>query len=189
MRKSINPSMSRVDRWLGPALTLLALAWLWLVQTQIPDPAAEWPGPRGFPWLLGIVLAVLGLWMALTALAGPHPPSPGLRRTTEASGEGGRRTRPTYDPGSRIPDPGSRRREVGVAGGTFGVLVLYAFLLQRVGFLLATPVVIALTMRGVLRMRAWIPILSLAVAFTLGCWLVFQALLGTPLPRGSWIGW
>ncbi|MBI3049726.1 MAG: tripartite tricarboxylate transporter TctB family protein [Acidobacteria bacterium] len=150
--------MSRVDRWLGAVLIVLALVWLWLVQTQIPDAGEEWPGPRGFPLLLGVVLAILGVWMILF-------------------------------PGSRTPDPGSRGHELAVAAGTFGVLVLYAFLLERVGFLLATPVVIALAMAGLLRMRRLAAMLSLAAGFTLGCWAIFEALLGTPLPRGAWRLW
>jgi hypothetical protein len=163
--------MPRVDRRLGLALTLVALVWVWLAYTRIPDPGTEWPGPRGFPLLLGVLLAGLGVWMVVSA--GPL-----------------RATRPTYaeSTGSRVPDPGSRRHELAVAAGTFGVLVLYAFLLEHAGFLIATPLVIVVTMAGLLRVRRWLPILSLAGGFTLGCWVTFEA-LGTPLPRGSWIVW
>ena len=115
------------------------------------------------------MLGVLGVWMTAAGMAGPEPGIP--------------------DPGSRLPAPGARRREVAVAGGTFGLLMLYAFLLEQAGFLIATPLVIALTMIGMLRMRAWAPILSIAVGFTLGCWAIFDALLGTPLPRGVWVPW
>lgn len=148
---------------LGAALVLIALAWLWLVRTEIPDAGAGWPGPRGFPQLLGVVLAVLGVWMMAAGLGGS------AARVDE-------RTRPT--------DTG----ELPVAAGTLGVLVLYAFLLERAGFLIATPLVIALAMAGLLRLRRWLPIVSLAAGFTFGCWIIFEA-LGTPLPRGSWIGW
>lgn len=163
---------------LGAALVLIALAWLWLVRTEIPDAGAGWPGPRGFPQLLGVVLAVLGVWMMAAGLGGS------AARVDE-------RTRPT--------DTG----ELPVAAGTLGVLVLYAFLLERAGFLIATPLVIVLAMAGLLpfdaaqgtpsagrgvRLRRWLPIVSLAAGFTFGCWIIFEA-LGTPLPRGSWIGW
>lgn len=148
---------------LGAALVLIALAWLWLVRTEIPDAGAGWPGPRGFPQLLGVVLAVLGVWMMAAGLGGS------AARVDE-------RTRPT--------DTG----ELPVAAGTLGVLVLYAFLLERAGFLIATPLMIVLAMAGLLRLRRWLPIVSLAAGFTFGCWIIFEA-LGTPLPRGSWIGW
>jgi len=143
-----------LDRRLGLALTLVAVAWLWLVRTYIPDPGAEWPGPRGFPLLLGAMLALLGLTMAVK-------------------------------PGGEM-SPAPTRREVGVAAGTFGLLILYAFLLDTMGFVIATPVVIALTLWSVLRVRRWGMVVSLAIGFTLGCWLIFTALLGTPLPRGTW---
>lgn len=170
--------MARVDRPLGVVLTFVALVWVWLVYTRIPDAGTEWPGPRGFPLLLGVILAILGVWMAVAAPPGPRPTAPE-----------GRGTRPTHDdPGSLIPDPRSRHRELAVAGGTFGVLILYAFLLEHAGFLIATPLVIVLIMAGLLRLRRRLPILWLAAGFTLGCWLIFEA-LGTPLPRGSWIVW
>jgi hypothetical protein len=148
----------------GPALVVVAVGWLWLAQTQIPDAGAEWPGPRGFPLLLGVVLAVLGTWLTVFPGAG-------------ATGDSGAQ-----------PHAESRRDAV-VAGGTFGLLVLYAFLLERVGFLLAALVVMALTMIAVLRIRRWAFIAAFAALFALGCWLVFSTLLGIPLPRGTWIAW
>lgn len=154
--------MARVDRRLGVVLTLVALVWVWLVYTRIPDAGTEWPGPGGFPLLLGVVLTILGVWM-VAAPAGPRPGSP-------------------------IPAPRSPRDEWAAAGGTFGVLILYAFLLEQAGFLIATPLVIVLALAGLLRVRRWLPVLSLAAGFTLGCWMLFEA-LGTPLPRGSWIVW
>lgn len=155
--------MQHVDRRLGIVLTLFALVWVWLAYTRIPDAGTEWPGSRGFPLLLGIVLAILGVWMMA-----PGSPIP--------------------VPRSSIPDPQSRRHEPAIASGTFGVLILYAFLLEHAGFLIATPLVIVLIMAGLLRLRRRLPILSLAAGFTLGCWMIFEA-LGTPLPRGSWIVW
>jgi hypothetical protein len=165
--------MKRLDPWLGSSLTLLALVWLWLAYTYIPGARAEGePGPRAFPILLGVVLAGLGVSMAVMAQ---------ISRRRHL--------------GRALPDPAMdtiaplTRREATFAASTFGLLILYAFLLDKIGFVIATPVVIALTMSGLLRMRRWILILSLAAGFTLGCWVIFDALLGTPLPRGSWVMW
>ena len=182
--------LDRLDRWLGPALTLLALAWLWLAYTYIPGARAEGePGPRAFPVLLGFALGGLGIVMTGTALVSERghagrvlPPSPRLRRTAEALAEAG-------SDAANETIPPLTRREAGVAASTFGILILYAFLLDKVGFVIATPIVIVLAMYGLLRMRRWVLVLSLAVGFTLGCWVIFDAVLGTPLPRGSWVMW
>jgi hypothetical protein len=84
--------------------------------------------------------------------------------------------------GTRPPDIESGP-ELAVALATCALLVLFAFLLNRAGFLVAAPLVIVLAMAGVLRMRRWIFIACFAVAFPLGCWVVFNVLLGIPLPR------
>ena len=158
--------LDRLDRWLGPSLTLLALVWLWLVYAYIPGARAEGePGPRAFPILLGVVLA--GLGVATTTLARAS-----ARRQSAAS-----------------TTPSPTRREARLAGGTFGLLILYAFLLDHVGFVIATPLVIALATAGLLRMRRWVLVGSLAIGFTLGCWVIFDAVLGSPLPTGSWVMW
>ena len=152
---------SQVDRRLGATLVLIALAWLWFVYTEIPAAGTEWPGPRGFPLLLGVVLAFLGASMALAPQTA------------------------NQEPGSPIPDPRSRRIAVGICA----LLILYAYLLERAGFLAATLILIALTMVAVLRIRRRVFVVGFAAAFSVGCWVVFDLLLGIPLPRGIWIAW
>jgi len=163
---------SKIDRWLGTCLTLFALLWLWLVRTYVPDIRTEGePGPRGFPLLIGVVLAVLGVILVVRSIIA-------VRLKPDTTYAGGSETI------ARVT-----RREAGFAGGTFALLILYAFLLDKVGFIVSTPIVTTLTMIGLLRMRKWLPILSVAIGFTGGCWLIFDALLGTPLPRGTWLMW
>jgi hypothetical protein len=70
--------------------------------------------------------------------------------------------------------------------GTFGLLMLYAFLMERVGFLVSTPIVLVLTLAVLLQIRSWVFIAMMSVGTTLVCWLVFVLLLRVPLPRGSW---
>jgi putative tricarboxylic transport membrane protein len=162
--------MPKVDRWLGTCLTLVALVWLWLVHIDIPDIRTEVePGPRGFPRLLGVVLAILGVILVARSIMRSRPATP-RRNTADAEGSA-----PVT------------RREVAFAGGVFALLISYAFLLERVGFLIATPVIMASAMVGLLRMRTWISIGLLAVGVTFGCWFIFDSLLGTPLPRGTWM--
>lgn len=158
--------LDRLDRWLGPGLILLAAVWLWLSYAYIPGARGEGePGPRAFPVLLGIVLAGLGALMTFSAWS---------RARGDAAAE---------------TTPAANAREGVIVAATFALLLLYAFLLDKTGFLIATPLVVVLALRGILRIRNWIMIASLAGGLTVGCWLFFVALLRAPLPRGAWLLW
>ena len=151
----------KLDRTLGLVLVVTAVVWLWLAFTYIPGARTEAEtGPRAFPVLLGVALAGLGVTMALLAR------TPGIEPVAPVT-----------------------QREMVVVAGTIGVLVLYAFLLERVGFLIATPIALVLAMWGLVRARSVALIFGLAIGFTASCWAIFDALLGTPLPRGSWVLW
>lgn len=151
-----------MNRRLGALLTLLAVVWLWLSLTYIPEvPTGGEPGPRAFPLALGISLGVLGVALALARPTGP-PADGGLSSAT--------------------PAPRTR-----MALGVFSLLVAYAFLLDKAGFILSTIALIVLAMTVLLRMRSWLLVAGLAVVFTFGCWVVFVSLLGVPLPGGSWM--
>ncbi len=155
---------------LGVVLTLLALIWLWLVNTQIPDVATDGePGPRALPMLLGIILAILGVALALSRTAGPPAGEDG-----SSSAEPAPRTQ---------ADPPTAR----TALATFALLVAYAFLLGKIGFMSATAALMLAAMGGVLGMRRWVFMIVFAVAFAAGTWLVFSTLLGIPLPRDPWL--
>lgn len=166
MKSAPGVRLDRLDRWLGPSLTALAGVWLWLVYTYIPAARFEGePGPRAFPVLLGLALAVLGALMTLQGVASSR-----AERVAETT-------------------PAPTRREAGLAVGTFALLTLYAYLLDKIGFVAATPVVIALAMYVLAQVRRWVLLGSIAVGITFGCWLIFDVLLGTPLPSGSWVIW
>lgn len=155
--------LESVDRWLGPCLLVLAVAWLWLVYAYIPGARqATEPGPRAFPILLGVALLLLGGLITASAY---------FPRPTAARDETGR----------------GSAREVLIAGGTFVLLLLYAFLLDKLGFLIATPVIVVLAMAGILRMRRWLLTAALAFGLTATCWMFFVWLLKAPLPRGLWL--
>ncbi len=154
----------RLDRWLGPCITLLALVWLWLAYTYIPGARGEGePGPRAFPVVLGAALLGLGLIISLAAwLRSSHkPPAVTVKALTS--------------------------RETGIAVGTFVLLILYTFFMEKLGFLIATPLAILLAMGGLLGMREWRFMLLFATGVTATCWLFFVKLLESPLPRGLWL--
>lgn len=70
------------------------------------------------------------------------------------------------------------------AGTVLGMMALYIGALDRVGFLLATPPYLAVTMWLSGGRRPWSTVV-LAVAITGAVWLVFWSLFRVPLPRGA----
>jgi putative tricarboxylic transport membrane protein len=151
------------DRWLGPAISVLALAWMALVYALVPAGTTDVePGPRGFPVLLGVVMLAVGLLMTASGLA-------------SARGSKGDQEKPVTG------------REVSVVAATFGILMLYAFLMDKLGFLIATPIAVLLMMVGILRMLNWLFVGLMTAGITAACWLLFVKLLGAPMPQGSWL--
>lgn len=157
----------RSDRFLGPLLSALSLGWLWLAYLFIPASSTPGePGPRAFPIVLGCALLMLGLSITVS----------GFARGREAA----------------LPDAVADNKasplthELRIVLGTFGLLLLYAFLMEKTGFLVSTPIVLVLTLAGLLRIRRWTFIALMSVGITVVCWLVFVVLLRVPLPHGSW---
>lgn len=159
----------RSHRFLGPLLSVFSAAWLWLTFQFIPasNTPGE-PGPQAFPIVLGCALLVLGL--SITA-------SDFLRKGDTAS----IKTNDAVDAKAK-----ASKRELRIVLGTFGLLMLYAFLMERVGFLVSTPVVLVLALAVLLQIRRWAFIAMMSVGTTLVCWLIFVLFLRVPLPRGSW---
>lgn len=157
--------MSRVDRWLSLVLLAFAGLWCWAVLATVPGARSVGePGPRQFPLLLGALLAGLALWMLLASFRPAARPA----LSTEAPPQGA-------------------WHEARVVAATFALLLLYGFLMARIGFVLATPLVLVLALAGLLGRRNWHGILAISLGFTAACHLIFNVLLQAHLPRGSWI--
>jgi putative tricarboxylic transport membrane protein len=154
------------NRFLGPLLSVLSMGWLWLAYFYIPASSTTGePGPRAFPLVLGCALLLLGLAITVSGFA---------RRGEVES------TKAAADTNAK-----PLKHELRIVLGTFGLLILYAFLMEKTGFLVSTPIVLAMTLAGLLRMRRWTFIALMSGGTTLVCWLVFVVVLRVPLPRGS----
>jgi len=155
----------RVDRWLGPILLLLAILWSWMVVDTIPAAQVTGEaGPRAFPLMMGIGLGALALLMTVNA----------WRRHADAEG-----TSPAV---ARVTG-----REARIVAATFALFVAYGFLMEKIGFLLATPMIVCLALRGILGIRAWRINAAMALGLTAACFLIFIVAMEAPLPRGMWI--
>jgi Tripartite tricarboxylate transporter TctB family len=158
-------SRSRTDRLAGGILLLLALAWIAGVYWTIPGGSGEGQiGPRGFPLGMGILLAVLSLF---------------LIGSRNGANEEARPTRTALD----------RAAEIWALVATFGFLGVYVLLLDLFGFLVATIVAIAGFLVIGLDKRAPRLIAGISVGLAFGIWLILGKAMGVYLPRGSIIDW
>ena len=115
----------RSDRWLGPLLSVLSLGWLLLVYLYIPASSVPGePGPRAFPNVLGYALVLLGIVITVS----------GFTHRREATASKAEANKDTAD--------SALKHELSIVLGTFGLLVLYAFLMEKAGFLVSTPIVL-----------------------------------------------
>lgn len=154
--KSANPR----DMIAGIILLAVALVWIVLVYRTIEPSQGPQPGARAFPLFFGVSLAVLSvILLAQSILAG------GEREA------GGKKSGPPAELFSVV--------------ATIGSIVLYGALLETLGFLLTTVIVVALIMVFVLRARSPALIGGMSIGLALGSYIIFGKLLGTYLPPGT----
>ena len=162
------------DRITATALLAFAIVWCVVVWQTIPVGSPGSVGPRAFPLGLGILLAVLSGLLLVRAQ---------VRKRIETAA----------DEADDTPDDSTSMS--GAHEGTylrmvfsvFAVIVAYGFLMEKIGFVLATLVTIPAMMMLVLGIRDPLRIAGMAFAMTFGCWLVFGKLLGAYLPPGTWL--
>ena len=143
-------------------MLVLSCVWIWLVTTTIRTGFGDGDiGPRAFPLMLGVVLAGLSvLLMVRFYLAGAGPAEPSQ-------------------------DEDSPHFSVVPALVVLGEILLYGFLLQKVGFLLATTAIVLFIMLFSLRRRSLKMIVGVTLGVPIGAWLIFEKLLGIYLANGS----
>lgn len=160
-------SGSRRDRITG--LILLAFGLIWSVVVYWTIPAGQGDGvvgPRAFPLLLGLILSALAALMVVRSLKADADRA--ARHEEEQQQE-------------------LSWLEIQITGGIFLLLLLYGFLMEKTGFLIATMTIVIVAFFGLLAVRKPIPVLIFAFCISVGSWLIFNKLLGTYLPLGSWI--
>jgi putative tricarboxylic transport membrane protein len=148
------------DRIAGACLLAVALVWIVLVYQTIAPGEGAAAGPRAFPLFFGIALA----WMALLLL---------VQSFLAPAGED--------EANIQVARPG----ELSSVVATIASLILFGLILEPLGFIPSTIIVVAAMMVFVLRIRAPLKIAAMSVGLALGCYLVFGKLLGTYLPPGT----
>ena len=157
------------DIALSVSLLVISAIWTWLVIDTIPTGWGHGDiGPRAFPMVLGIIMGSLAVLLLIRTLV--------LKRdATRTAGAG--------DVDAMDAESTSRWGSMVLVGIE---ITAYGFLLQKLGFLIATPVLILFVLLIHLRLRSWKTIVGMTLGMTLGCWLFFEKLLGIYLANGTW---
>ena len=121
---------------------------------KLPFGRVSAPAAGFFPAVLAVLLALTSLFTIVEALGGSH----------EGVAQG---------------EPLTWKKIV----LTLGSLLVFGFVFERLGYLLATFLFIIFLLRAVER-QSWGLALSVALLASLVSYLVFGLLLGTPLPAG-----
>ncbi len=147
-------------RELGAAAVLLAFGLLALTQARgLRFGSVVSPGPGFFPLCLAAAFSLVSLALVVRALRAP-------------AGE------PARTSGA---DRAGRLKVVGTLGG----VLVYALVLEWLGFLLATFALLLFFFTALQRQR-WLVALGGSVATALLTYLVFKVWLGVNLPAGLW---
>lgn len=158
----------------GLVILLVAVGYLWEAN-KVPDfyklPGV--PGPTTFPFILGIVFALCGLWLLVS-------PKELMARKRAAEGD------PAASP--QAPAAAGRGWLAGIAAdwhfySLWAVILAYLCLMPDIGFPVATAVLIAVFV-FLLGEKRWTVILGMALVATILIYVSFKMGLSVRLPLG-----
>lgn len=140
---------------LSAVLLLLAALVVWREASRVPAGGLSHPGPGFLPLVAAGLLGLLSAGLFVEA---------SLRRREAAAA-------------LLAPAPAWRKIGAMMAG-----LVVYALVLEKVGYLLSTAPLLALFM--ILERQRWVTVVAMALAATLASYWLFAVWLQVPLPKG-----
>lgn len=149
--------MKKADLITGIVLLILS-GYVIYEATMMPPSGTFGPGSGFFPFWLGIILAVLALILMVGA-------------ALRTQGEEDAHPFPAWS-------------TMAIVGKILGGLILFAVLMETVGFTVNTLLFVTYLMKVVQKER-WSQTIVIAVATTACLFIVFQLLLGITLPKNE----
>jgi len=149
------------DRIAGAVLLAVSLVWIVLVFQTIEPSQSTAAGPRAFPLFFGLALASMSAVLIAQSFFAPGTADDADVQATASP------------------------NETSTILATIGALAGYAFILEPLGFIPSTIIAVAGIMTFILRIRSPLQIAAMSLGLPLGCYLVFNKLLGTYLPPGT----
>lgn len=171
MADARDESVRRREVVTGTILFVLGIAWTTTVYYTVPEGRGAMIGPRAFPLYLGTALILLSGILLVQALAGIIPDA----STSDAE----------IDVGA--PPPLGFWQRMPIVVGVCAIIGAYGWMMQALGFLISTILVVATTLLLVVQVRRPMLILGMSLGIAVGAWLLFGQLLGSYMPRGTLI--
>jgi putative tricarboxylic transport membrane protein len=149
--------MGKKDQWSGIFLLIVSAAICW-ASTDLPYGKANDPGPGFLPLWLGIVLGGMSIGLILQ----------GFREKGKAN---------------MIRDLLLEDVRWGKVFAALMALIVYAFAMEYLGFLIVTILLIAFLMRFI-DPQPWKTVILWTLTGSIGSYLIFQVWLKLRLPKG-----
>jgi putative tricarboxylic transport membrane protein len=149
--------MKKADQWSGLALSILAAGMIWAA-LGLPYGNVHNPGPGFFPFWLGVILVAMAIALFVQTTRGK---------------ESERTLRDILEEDVRW----------GKVLLVLAALVLYAFLMDYIGFLIVTFLLMILLLRFI-EPQPWKIVIGWALAGSVGSYLIFEVWMKLRLPKG-----
>lgn len=156
----------RIDLIIGLLVIVVGMAVLLIAKDIRPTgPVVDPIGPRAFPYMIGIFFLIGGSRIVYIRLRNRHRESGPIVATDGEADE---------------PDvPASALQAFTVMGAS----LLYAFVLNTIGYVLATPAFVIVGLRA-MKMRSWPAMVLAAFIYTAVTYVVFAYCMRVALPLG-----
>ncbi len=156
----------RVDLFIGILVVLFGVFVLYTASHIRPTgPVVDPIGPRGFPYMIGILFLVGGCFVVYSRLRTWRSDAGNM---VETDGE---------------PDESDVPASAGQAWTIMAASVAYALILNPAGYVIATPVYVVIALKA-MRMKSWATVLSVAIIYTIVTYVLFAHFMGVNLPVG-----